>query len=117
MRSGKTFYLDREGGKLMGVCAGIANYTGWDANLIRIGLVLVTLAGAFPWTLIAYGVAAWVGKPRPAGLGGYDEIRPIRSSAREARDSMRDLDRRMAEVESFVTNSNDRLAREIDSLR
>jgi hypothetical protein len=30
---------------------------------------------------------------------------------------MRDIDRRMAEVETFVTNSNSSLASEIDKLR
>src|SRR5690242_15527425 len=76
MRSGKSFYLDKSNGKLMGVCAGIADYTGWDATLIRIGLVLVTLLGCFPWTLIAYGVVAWVAKPRPAGSGGFEDFAP-----------------------------------------
>jgi phage shock protein C len=117
MRSGRTFYLDRRNGKVMGVCAGIADYTGWDATLVRIGLVLLTLCGGFPWTLIAYAVAAWVAKPQP--IGGYEAegIVPRRSSAREVRDSMREIDRRMAEVETFVTHPNSSLAREIDSLR
>ena len=117
MRSRRTFYLDRRNGKLMGVCAGIADYTGWDVTLVRVGLVLATIVGGFPWTLIAYGVAAWVAKPQPEGLGELDSPRPYRSSLREARDSMRDLDRRLAEVDSFVTQSNSSLAREIDSLR
>jgi hypothetical protein len=30
---------------------------------------------------------------------------------------MRDIDRRMAEVETYVTGSNSRLAREIEELR
>ena len=116
MRGRKTFYLDKANGNLMGVCAGIANYTGWDANLIRIGLVLVTLLGAFPWTLVGYGALAWIGKAQPGG-GGYAETTPKRSSLREVRDTMTDLDRRMAEVDSFVAGSNSSLAREIDSLR
>jgi len=118
MRSGRTFYLDKSNGKLMGVCAGIADYTGWDATLVRIGLVLVTLLGCFPWTLLAYGVVAWVAKPKPTGFGGLDDIAaPRGATARELRESMRDLDRRMAEVDSYVSNSNIGLAREIDSLR
>jgi len=117
MRSGRTFYLDRRNGKVMGVCAGIADFTGWDATLVRIGLVLVTLMGAFPWTFLAYGVVAWVAKSKPEGRYEADAISPRRSSAREARDAMRDIDRRMAEVESFVTHPNASLAREIDSLR
>lgn len=114
----KTFYLDKKNGKLFGVCAGISDYTGWDVTLVRVGLVLVTLAGAFPWTPIAYLVAAFIAKPK-AVLGYEGEpARITRSgSSEEVRETVRDIDRRMAEVESFVTSSNGRLAQEIDSLR
>src|SRR5690349_20384436 len=30
------FYLDKRNGKFMGVCAGIADYTGFDVTLVRI---------------------------------------------------------------------------------
>jgi len=39
------FHLDKSNGKLMGVCAGIANYSGLDVTLVRIGFVLGTLLG------------------------------------------------------------------------
>jgi len=38
-------------------------------------------------------------------------------SAREVRASLRDIDRRLAEVEHFYVSSNPRLAQEIESLR
>ncbi len=41
----RAFRLDKVGGKFMGVCSGIANYTGWDANLIRIGFALGAIFG------------------------------------------------------------------------
>lgn len=39
------FHLDRQRGKLMGVCAGIADYFDWDVTLVRIGFVAGTLVG------------------------------------------------------------------------
>jgi len=42
----RQFRLNKTEGKLMGVCAGIADYFGWDVSLIRIGFVLATLLGA-----------------------------------------------------------------------
>lgn len=39
------FHLDRRGGKVMGVCGGIANHFGIDPTLVRIGFVLGTLLG------------------------------------------------------------------------
>jgi phage shock protein C len=117
MKRGRKFTLDRANGKLMGACAGIAEATGWDATLIRVGFVVATLAGGFPWTLLAYGVLAWAGKPKAAdrfdGLG----TTPARTSTFEVKRSMTDLDRRLAEVETYVTSQNVSLAREIESLR
>jgi len=110
---GNRFEVDRENGKLLGVCAGIANHMGWDATIVRIALVVVTVMGGFPWTLIAYGVAFMVGKPR--GHVGYA---PARSFSREeSRERMRNLDLRMQAVETYVTSSNSSLAREIEQLR
>ena len=40
------FYLDKRNKKIMGVCAGIANYTGLDVNLVRIGLIVSIFIGA-----------------------------------------------------------------------
>jgi phage shock protein C len=109
---GKRFEIDRANGKLLGVCAGIANHTGIDATMIRIGLVLVTLLGAFPWTLIAYGVAFMVGKPR-----AYQGYALARTTGEDSRERMRDLDLRMQAIETYVTSSNSSLAREIEELR
>ncbi len=41
----KSFRLDRGHGKIMGVCAGIANYFGIDTTLVRLGFVIATLLG------------------------------------------------------------------------
>ncbi|HEY0112102.1 MAG TPA: PspC domain-containing protein [Allosphingosinicella sp.] len=112
----RKFQLDRRNGKLWGVCAGIANYMGWDATFVRIGLVLVTLLGAFPWTLIAYGATAFIAKDRSRRAEIEDAPR-TRMSTYELNHSVRDIDRRIAEVEHYVTGANSSLAREIESLR
>lgn len=113
----KIFKLDKRNGKFMGVCAGIGDYTGIDPTFVRIAAVVVTLLGAFPWTVVAYLAAAWLAKPKSAHA--YDEGMPPRlgASTFEVRQSMRDIDRRMAEVETYVTSQNTRLAREIEELR
>jgi phage shock protein C len=115
----KAFHLDKANGKMLGVCAGIASYTGWDATFVRVGAVLLTVLGGFPWTLLVYGIAGLVAKPERVAYGyeGAREPARLKTSTYEMKDSMRDIDRRMAEVETFVTSSNGRLAQEIDSLR
>jgi phage shock protein PspC (stress-responsive transcriptional regulator) len=39
------FRLDKANGKLMGVCAGIANYTGIETVWVRVGFVAGTIFG------------------------------------------------------------------------
>jgi phage shock protein C len=113
---GHRFEVDREHGKIAGVCAGIANQVGLDPAIIRIAFVLAALAIKFPLFLIAYGVLAAIGQPkrglrRPAAAGNR------RVSREETRERMRNLDLRMQAIETYVTSSNNQLAREIEELR
>lgn len=120
------FYLDRRNRKWSGVCAGIADYTGIDVTVIRIGLVILTILGGFPWTLFAYWAAAWMAPVKPLELSEespeqakfWQGVRasPART-VRDVRSRFRDIDRRLADVETYVTSSNSRLAREIEQLR
>ena len=50
-----TLYRDKKNGKIMGVCAGIAEYTGINVGWIRLGAIVIALAmGGF--VIPAYGV-------------------------------------------------------------
>ena len=120
------FYRDKQNAKWSGVCAGIADYSGLDVTLVRIGVVILTVLGGFPWTLMAYWIAAWMAPVKPIELYAQrpDEKKfwqgvranPHRS-AREVHGHFRELDRRLADIETYVTSSNSRLAREIEELR
>ena len=52
-----SFRLDRQRGKLMGVCAGIARYFGVDTTLVRIGFVLGTILCFGSLILVYLGIA------------------------------------------------------------
>ncbi len=120
------FYLDKRNRQWSGVCAGIADYTGLDTTLVRIGAVVLTLLGGFPWTLIAYWVAAWMAPVKPRELYGEDaeeakfwqgvRASPTRT-VRDVRSRFREIDRRLADVETYVTSTNNQLSREIEGLR
>jgi phage shock protein C len=56
---GTALTLDKRNGKLMGVCAGLANRFGWDVTLIRIGFVLATVFG-FGSPILIYLIIALV---------------------------------------------------------
>ena len=119
------FYRDKRHGKVNGMCAGIADYTGIDVTLVRWMMIF----GAFfsgGSTIPLYFVAGWLSPDRPRELDRDDAEQQqfwqgVRASpARTARaiaSSFRDIDRRLADIEHYVTTENRSLAREIDSLR
>lgn len=119
------FYLDKRNGKLMGVCAGIADYTGIDLLLVRIGVVMLTIFALGPIAPVVYLAIGWLAPVKPYEF--YDDPEEAKfwqgvrakpsASVRDVRSRFRDIDRRLADVEIFVTSHNRRLADEIDSLR
>lgn len=46
--------------KLMGVCARFSNWSGIDATVVRVGLVLLTLFAFGPLAVIAYLLIGWL---------------------------------------------------------
>ncbi|MDO9488279.1 MAG: PspC domain-containing protein [Sphingomonadaceae bacterium] len=64
--SGRTLYLDKGSAKLLGVCAGLAEFLGVDTLWVRLGFVAATLIGS-GLPLLAYVVIAMVVEAKPAG--------------------------------------------------
>lgn len=119
------FYLDKKNGKVMGVCAGLADYTGFDVTLVRILLVLAIFMGGGA-LIPVYFITGWVAQDRPRELADSDPeeqkfwqgVRQSPSrSARDIKSRFRDIDRRLAQIEHYVTVENRSLAREIEQLR
>jgi phage shock protein C len=119
------FYRDKANGKVFGVCAGIADYTGFDVTLVRVCfLAAIFMSGGS--ILPFYLIAAFVAPNRPHSLEIHDREEQhfwqgVRASparaARDIRSRFRDIDRRLADIESYVTTENRSLASEIEQLR
>jgi phage shock protein C len=119
------FYRDKRNGKFLGVCAGIADYTGLDVTLVRICMIAAVIMGSGA-PLLLYFIAAFMvpDKPRSLRLSDTEDQRfwqGVRASptrtARDIRSRFRDIDRRLADIESYVTTENRSLAQEIEQLR
>lgn len=119
-----TLYRDKQNAKLMGVCAGIADYTGVNALWVRLGFLILLFTVA-PILLPAYFVAGMLLSKKPPHLYVDQEEtkywQRVRQSpkrtAREIRSRFRDIDRRLADVETYYVTSNPRLSAEIERLR
>ena len=123
------FYVDKRNAKIKGVCAGAAEYFGMDVIWVRL-LALGSISVLGPIAIIGYFVAAGSAGTRPAELeremarqdGDEREFwkrvrRNPRAMARSVRARFRDIDRRLAAAETYLTSPDKRLAREIESLR
>ena len=118
-----TLYRDKSNAKLMGVCSGIADYTGVNVFWLRMAFVILVLTTGV--ALPAYFIAGLLLDKKPPYLytdhAEQKYWQGVRQSpkrtAREIRAKMKDVDRRLAEVETFYVSSNPRLNAEIERLR
>ena len=122
-RSPNRFYRDRRQGKLLGVCAGISEYFGFNRTAVR----LVALVGLFLFTVptvIAYIAVGLLVPVQPRDLyGSRDEAlfwREVRTepggTTRGLRHKFRDQERRLAAIEAYVTSREYKLNRDIADL-
>jgi phage shock protein C len=120
------FYLDKRHGKMMGVCAGLADYVGLDVTLVRILFVLAVICGGAGVLIPAYFITGWIAEDQPRELETstpeetkfWQGVRQSPSrTARDIKSRFRDIDRRLAQIEHYVTIENRSLAREIEQLR
>ncbi|MEM1195676.1 MAG: envelope stress response membrane protein PspC [Pseudomonadota bacterium] len=125
MNSPRTkLYRDKHNGKIMGVCAGVAEYTGIDAIWVRLAAVasIFMTSGS---SILFYFLIGFILNKKPPYLyrdeGEQKYWQRVRQSpkrtAREIRANFRDIDRRLAAVESHYVSSNPRLTAEIERLR
>ena len=119
-----TLYRDSAHAKLLGVCSGISEYTGVNRTWVRIGAVFLAFATQ-GMAILAYIIAGIVLKKKPPHLYRdkqeekyWQRVRQSPSrSAREIRARFRDIDRRLADVETYYVSNNPRLTAEIERLR
>jgi phage shock protein C len=118
-------YRNSDKGVVFGVCAGIADYFGFDATVVRVLVVLGTLFFGGPLIPIAYLLLALLLPKDPRGLGedvAEDSIeRRVRaephSTLNSVRHRFRELEARLQRLEKYVTSERFKLDREFERLR
>lgn len=114
---------NRRQGMLFGVCAGLAEYFGFDVTIVRVLVVLGALF-FFPMFLIAYLLLALLLPAKPAAPddAAVDPVqRKVRSEPHDTLGSVRyrfrDLDVRLQRLEKYVTSERFKLDREFRDLK
>ncbi len=117
-------YRNRRQGMLFGVCAGIAEYFGVDATVVRVLVVI----GAFVFTpmfVLAYLLLGFLLPPKPEAPDGPAELDPLQRRIRaephdtlsSVRHRFRELDARLQRLEKYVTSNRYKLDKEFEQLR
>jgi len=135
-------YRIPQAGKIAGVCAGIADYFGWETWLVRILVVSGVLFG-MPFLILGY-IVAWVildkqpaskamKNKRKNGNKSYDENETVNESIKvkariwqageppkqafhDIQRKFRSLERQLRDMEKYVTSSEFNVSREINKL-
>lgn len=117
------FYRDPQHGKLMGVCAGLADYFGWNVTTTRV-LAIIALLWFNALTVIAYLLLGFMLPTKPESLYEWDTDdeywRSMRRSAgdtfQDVRHRYRQLDMKLQHMEGYVTSSRYDLDRQFRDL-
>ncbi len=140
----KRFYRSADRALLGGVCAGVADYLGFNLRVLRF-MAIIAFVLAMPVVTVAYLAAVFLIPARGTAGGRSDsrygggrhyrrkacgrrERREARKEARReqeagpseaamaVRDKCRSLDQRIVELEKIITSSSYQLDREIRNL-
>ncbi len=114
---------DPHGGIVLGVCAGVADFLGFNLWAVRLAGFVSLMVFTVP-TLVVYFLAGALLEKKPAGLyaNSGEEVfwRWLRTDPGRAFDRLRrrfrDLEGRLRNIEAHVTSPAFKLQREIDDL-
>ncbi|MCL2916857.1 envelope stress response membrane protein PspC [Shewanella litorisediminis] len=128
-RDGRTLYRIPKQGKIAGVCAGVADYFGFETWLVRVVAVSIFLLGGSGIIFILY-VALWmILDVKPVSTKVHDDIsdievkrkvwqagEPAKQALADVNRQFRSLESRLQSLERYVTSDNYDLKRQINNL-
>ncbi len=115
-------YRDKENSRIAGVCAGIADYFGFNVTAIRL---LTALSMLFFWPILIYILLAFLIPVKPAEL--YENVeqadfwREVSNAPSDIfgalRHQFRGLELRLRSMEAFVTSKEFEIDQELGGSR
>lgn len=104
MMKGRTLWRKPDDGKLMGVCAGLAEYLDVPVRLLRVIVVLSLFFGLFVFTVIAYFVLGFVLDVKPAGADNGEHQPSPGELLDQLETALRQDERNVRDIERYVTS-------------
>lgn len=123
-KSPTRLYKNPHKGKVMGVCAGIADYFGISTTPVRVLAVIGFFTPLSGFIIIGYFVLGFMLDPAPMDLYEDEQEEEFWKQTRkspdytaaELRRRFRDIERRTNEMEAYMTSKRFRLERELRAL-
>ena len=112
----RRLYRDKDKAVLGGVCAGLADYLGFNLKVTRF-LAFITFLCAMPFAIVGYLAAVFLIPSRSSRAYAdadneelrkeklREEIRRAKPSVDEVRRRYKSMDERLARIEKYVTSS------------
>lgn len=114
--TGRRLYRDKDKAILGGVCAGLAEYLGFNLKVTRF-LAFITFLCAMPFAIIGYLAAVFLIPSSSSKVHVEadndelrkeqlrEEIRRAKPDIEEVRRRYKSMDERLAKIEQYVTSS------------
>lgn len=120
----RRFYRDRTNRKIAGVCAGLADYFGFDLTITRVLAVIALLVAAPPVIMLYIGITLLVPAKESDAVSREPKRKEFRNHLRssptatvtDVKRSLLRLDARLAKMERVVTSPRFDLDRKIREL-
>lgn len=117
-------YKNPRDGKIMGVCAGIADYTGVKVVIVRIAFIIGCFIGWFLPLMVLYFVLGFALDEKPTDLYANEEEERFWRTARTRPDyttthlsqRFKNIDKRIQSIERYMTSKRFRLDRDLKGL-
>ena len=111
---------DSVNGKIAGVCAGLGGYFSIKTKWIRLMVILLAIVTGFWPVLIGYVILSFLMPPAPSGFAYAETIDEKTGRRVPDNDYMKQhfsvLDRRLANMEAWVTSEDYRLRQQFKNL-
>jgi len=104
MMKGRKLWRKPDEGKVMGVCAGLAEYLDIPVRLLRVIVVLSLFFGLFMFTVVAYFVLGYVLDEKPASAPEGEPEPSASELLDQLENALQRDERSVRDVERYVTS-------------
>lgn len=102
--TGRPLWRNPQQGKLLGVCAGLAEYFNVPVNIVRFIAILSLFAGVFFVTILLYLTLGFFLEPRPQPEAGDASFQSAQELLANSEMALQQSERKLQAMEEYLTS-------------